>query len=313
MAGEKPQRRKKRNKRRGRILLGIVFSGVVILTAAFLIIFHIDSVEIVGNTRNSDVAVRKSVLTGPFASNSFLLSRTRKKYQPDDLDFVNSVQVEMVSPSKIRIHVSEKQLIGYVKYLDCYMYFDKDGIVNESQVAEEMDAKSSTEDEEDVLADVPYITGLMFDSIAVNEKLPVENENVFNTILGITRMVNKNDIKPDEIAFDEEYNITLYYGDIRINLGQDTLLEEKITRVVAILPKLSGKAGELHLEDYAADTENIIFSQDIEEDESDDGTEDESDESSDEETEDASDESYDDQTEDASDESYDEEYEDEEE
>ena len=55
---------------------------------------------------------------------------------------------------------------------------------------------------------------------------------------------------------------TLYYGNIRVLLGQDTLLEEKIARVAAILPKLSNEAGELHLEEFTSGTTQIIFSRD---------------------------------------------------
>ena len=65
------------------------------------------------------------------------------------------------------------------------------------------------------------------------------------------------------------YNLTLYYGDIRVTLGPDTLLEEKITRVAAILPKISGKSGVLHLEDYSKDTVNIIFTEDVPEEDTD--------------------------------------------
>ena len=35
-----------------------------------------------------------------------------------------------------------------------------------------------------------------------------------------------------------------------------------LTRVAAILPKLSGMSGVLHLEDFTDDTQNIIFDQD---------------------------------------------------
>ena len=40
------------------------------------------------------------------------------------------------------------------------------------------------------------------------------------------------------------------YDTVRILLGTDTALEEKMTRVAAILPSLSGLSGELHMEDY---------------------------------------------------------------
>ena len=75
-------------------------------------------------------------------------------------------------------------------------------------------------------------------------------------------MVEKYEILPEMVCFDENQEIILVYnnGNIHCNLGKDTLLEEKITRVAAILPKLSDFTGILHLEDYETDITNIIFS-----------------------------------------------------
>ena len=46
-----------------------------------------------------------------------------------------------------------------------------------------------------------------------------------------------------------------------MRLGADTDLEEKMTRVAAILPELEGMSGVLHLEDFTEDTQNIVFGQ----------------------------------------------------
>ena len=62
------------------------------------------------------------------------------------MPFVSSIEVEMVSSHKLRLHVNEKQVIGYVRYLDCNMYFDKDGIVVESEVAPEVSDVIQAED-----------------------------------------------------------------------------------------------------------------------------------------------------------------------
>ena len=86
--------------------------------------------------------------------------------------------------------------------------------------------------------------------------------------------MEKYDIMPDQVEFNDKYEITLYYGTIRVTLGVDNLLEEKITRVAAILPKLTGKSGVLHMEDYTKDTVNIIFTEDVPEDEQTDSQED---------------------------------------
>ncbi len=274
--------RKKMNKKLFRILAGSAALAVCIGLIVFLTVFHVDEVEIVGNTRNSEEEVKELVLCGPFSSNSLFLSVFKKTVVTDELPFVDSVEIEQMSPGKIRLHVNEKQIVGYVRYLDCNMYFDKDGIVVESEVAPSMAEITAAKEAEQgkvvdpvevvdenettyhaAVTDVPYITGLKFDSVVIEEKLPVENESVFNTILGIARIVEKYDILPDQVEFSDKYEITLYYGSIRVMLGVDNLLEEKITRVAAILPKLSGKSGVLHMEDYTKDTVNIIFSEDV--------------------------------------------------
>ena len=49
-------------------------------------------------------------------------------------------------------------------------------------------------------------------------------------------------------------------------LGKDEYLEDKMTRVSAILPKLSGKKGILHLENVNENSKTITFEQDLGED-----------------------------------------------
>lgn len=112
------------------------------------------------------------------------------------------------------------------------------------------------------VTDVPRIVGLETGKVQMGKKISVKDSSVFNTILGITRMVEKYKILPEIVSFDEKMNITLVYfdGAVHCELGQDTLLEEKITRVAAILQKLEHETGILHLEDYTTETTNIIFS-----------------------------------------------------
>ncbi len=58
-------------------------------------------------------------------------------------------------------------------------------------------------------------------------------------MLALTRMTEKYNITPDSVEFNENSEIILHYYDtVRILLGTDTALEEKMTRVAAILPSL---------------------------------------------------------------------------
>lgn len=286
--------RKKINKKILRIILGSILLLVCAGVLTFLLAFHVETVEVVGNTRYTEEEMKEVVLKGPFATNALLISWLKGKQDTKDIPFVESIKVEMVSNHKIRILVNEKQVIGYVRYLDCDMFFDKNGIVVESIVSEQTTA---SEDGTDVIApeeieaiqpeaipdadqtvfnaavtDVPLVEGLSYDYVTLEVALPVKNTQVFNTIQGIARMMEKLQLNPDKVSFDEKYNITMYFGSIQVTFGQDTLLEEKITRMAAILPELTGKSGTLHLEDYTDGITSIIFSNDVPEDEDNEGT-----------------------------------------
>jgi cell division protein FtsQ len=202
-----------------------------------------------------------------------VVSHTRKSFSPDDLELVDQIDVEMQGHHALKITVQERQLIGYVQYLDSDLYFDSEGRIMYSVVREE---ESADAEEEEVLTaeavgktatsyvaamkEAPLIQGLSFDSVTLHEVLPVEDTSVFNTILGITRMINKYDITPDAVEFDEELNVYLIYGDITVELGQDLLMEEKLARVAAILPSIEGQNGVLHMSDYDGSSDNVVFS-----------------------------------------------------
>lgn len=136
----------------------------------------------------------------------------------------------------------------------------------ETGAEEEKDNEvNNTEKEENaILERVPRINGLEYETAKLNQKLDVKDEKVFNTILGISRMVDKFDIIPDYITMMEDGTITLSYSGVHVQIGADEYLEEKMARAAAILPKLEGKRGILHLEDYTESTKNIIFEESTE-------------------------------------------------
>lgn len=137
--------------------------------------------------------------------------------------------------------------------------------VKEEDTNAEDDSSNSDEQEETItpaLTDVPLITGLDVGEAKVGEKLEVKDSSVFQTIFALTKLIDKLDIQPDSVEFDSSLNMTLHYENVRIQLGSDDLLEEKMTRAAAILPDLTGMSGVLHLENYSSDTENIIFDSD---------------------------------------------------
>ena len=196
---------------------------------------------------------------------------------PDDMELIDQIDVTMKDHHTLQITVQERQLIGYVQYLDCNLYFDSEGRVMDSVIREEENGTDTADGESEALTaeavgktatsfvaamkEAPLITGLSFTHAQLHEILPVSDDSVFYTILGIARMINKYDINPDAVNFDENMQITLTYGNLTVNLGKDELIEEKLTRMAAILPSIEGKSGILHMEDYTSSTQNIVFSQ----------------------------------------------------
>ena len=268
-----------------KIILISTFAVLVIGVLTFLLVFHVKEVEVIGNTRYTESEIKSMALTKFYSSNSVLVSRLAGNQEITGIPFLNGFKIEKVSNSKIRIIVSEKQIIGYIKNGERDVFFDKDGtvveiiepqIVEGKQVivGEDIDGKELIKPEavsEEVdtttfhaaVINVPFIEGLEVGSVALNRKLKVKDASVFNTIWGIARMVEKFDVGPDKVVFDVANDVTMHYGDIRVLIGDSSLLEEKISRAAAILPKLTGEVGELHLEDYKIGVDTIVFSKDV--------------------------------------------------
>ncbi|MDO5337724.1 MAG: cell division septal protein, partial [Eubacteriales bacterium] len=239
----------------------IIIAGAAILLVGilfFFIYFRVEHVEVQEGSHYSKEEIRELALKGPLSLNSVLAPLLYSR-PVEDMAFVEAIEVDQVNRNTILVSVKEKQPVGCIKYLDCYMYFDREGKIIESAV--ELDRK------------VPYFDGLEVDSVIIGEELPVK-ETVLNTAVSLARIFQKNDTIPDHITFDTKFSITLQYEDIQAQLGKDVYLEEKMARLLAILPKLTGKKGILHLESVTASAnKNITFE---EKEEQEDSSEDES-------------------------------------
>ena len=123
-------------------------------------------------------------------------------------------------------------------------------------------ASNSNDLYEAAIENLPEIQGIDTDGIAVGVTVGEENTKIFQTILSLDKMLDKQQLYPEVVETDESATLTLYFGSIKVMLGKDTLLEDKVSRVAAILPQLTGESGTLHLENFDSTTKNIIFQSD---------------------------------------------------
>lgn len=239
-----------KKKRKGiKILIFLAVVAMVLAGVYSVLQSHtVRNVYVEGNVHYSKEEIQDMVMGGPLGNNSLYLSFVYKDKQITDIPFIARLTVEVPASDTIRIRVEEKALAGYVEYLGHYMYFDMDGTVVES---------SSVKTE-----GVPQITGLNFDHVVLNKPLPVEDDAIFYTILNITKILEKNELNAERIYFNLRKEMTLYFADIKVVLGSDELLEEKIEVLPKLLPELSGKSGTLDMQKYDGTAASIPFKPD---------------------------------------------------
>ena len=183
--------------------------------------------------------IQELVMKGPLGNNSLYLSFLYKNKGLQDIPFIDAIDVNILSPDTIRITVYEKALAGFVEYLGKYMYFDKDGMVVESSNVK------------------------TFDYVVLGKPLPVEEETVFKQILNISQLLTKYGLSADRLHFDSSYRLTIYFGNVRINIGSDERIDEKIMLLPQFLPSLEGKSGVLRMENYSSNAGSISFEPDV--------------------------------------------------
>lgn len=241
----------KTSKKKPLATIGLILVLLLAGTIFFFTYYQVDEVQVMGSSHYSEKQIKKMVLRGPLASNSILAPVLYTKKNTKDVPFVEGYTVTRLNRHTICVSVKEKDIVGCIPYLDSYIYFDRNGTFVES----------STERNEKI----PFFDGIKVKKVILNEKLPIKDETVMNTAVALSTIFEKNDKVPDHIEFGDDGQISLVYGDITVRLGKDEYLEDKMTRVLAILPLISGKKGILHAENVNDNSKTITLEQEQEE------------------------------------------------
>ncbi|MBE5940922.1 MAG: FtsQ-type POTRA domain-containing protein [Lachnospiraceae bacterium] len=235
--GEKNNVIQFKKKKKG-ILAGVIASVIVVVVVILLTCFHINEIEVTGNKHYNKDQIKEFVLENGYIDNSVLLMMKNKVKPIKDIPFIAKLDIEYVSPHKITITVYEKAMAGCVEYMNSYVYFDQDGYVLEMSTRK--------------LDDAPCITGMSFVTMELHEKLPIEDKQRFKLILTLTQLIQKYDLRIDSIRFTTEGNIVLQHKDIRIEIGDGSIIERQLVDLNQILEGLDGMKGTLDMRDFEA-------------------------------------------------------------
>ena len=241
---------RRRARKRKNILITLLFILILLAIAVLIVmnVFKIKKIEVEGNKLYDEKVIEKAVLNDDYSWNSLYVFLKYKFVSTDDVPFVDTMEISLKNPQTLHIKVYEKGMMGYlyIPAMNANAYFDKDGIVVET----------STE----VIEGTPQIIGIDCDKVVLYEKLPIGGAKL-REILTLTQALKRNSLIPDSILYGVANEPELIYGDIKVDMGSMELLTQKVERLSKIKPKLEGKKGTLHLENWTEETTNIVFEQ----------------------------------------------------
>lgn len=249
---------RKKKKRKG---FGYYFYAVVVLlltianiTLAILLLTHVQETEVKGNNYSEKSDIIEWFEEDTLTRNS-LYSFWKIKYGSYELPiYLEDIQLSFRAPWKIRLTVTEKEILAGMQYGDEYIYFDKEGLV----------MTTSTE----ALDGIYLIEGLVIvhnseeAEIKQFERLQMLDEDIYTIIEKILTALDTVELVPDRIVW-EDSSMNLYFGEVCVQLGK-TNFSEKLTQLPPILEKeeIQGKAGILHMENYSKTGDSISFEPD---------------------------------------------------
>lgn len=103
------------------------------------------------------------------------------------------------------------------------------------------------------------ISGIDMDKPEVLKKLPIKDKNILTSVLNLTQLLNRYEIIPDEIHFDESQAISMYFSENTVLLGQNKYLDEKIANLKSIYPKMETMKGTLDLQNFTQGSDTVTF------------------------------------------------------
>lgn len=203
------------------------------------------TLEFKGSERYTDEELERMFFPEGTSKNAFRFIVKNIFQEKQEVPFIETYDFEMEAFGKFVITLYDKSVVGYVKYMSNNLYFDKDGIVVESSVKE--------------LEDVPQITGFKFDYFVLHEQLPTENKNMFSQLLELTQLCTKYNMETDTINITSDGKIQMFLGDIRVDLGDGSMLNEKMMDLNDLYGEIKEESGVLNMEEYDYEDNGYIL------------------------------------------------------
>lgn len=238
----------RKGKRSGKIkiaaVLVILFLGIPISVFIVKRSLRVEQITVEGLTYYSEEEFIGKVLSESAQKNIWALHRESRENRKKTIPYVEKYDITVKKGRQVYIRVYEKILVGCVKIMGQYMYFDKDGLVSETAAER--------------LPGIPLIKGLEFDRIVLYEKLQIKKEELYKKILNITKLVKEYEIEADSITFNKRGEAELETGTLTVELGKRDSYDLPIQKLADILPSISDRNLMIDLSGFNGEEGDIM-------------------------------------------------------
>ena len=224
------------------------FAAVLVILGALVLfiggIFRTEEITVEGLSYYTQEEFLAKISGEGARKNTLLFRWEQFRTGEQRVPYVERYDVTTEGKNVIKIRVYEKIMVGCVKVMGQYLYFDKDGYVTESAT--------------ELLPGVPLIKGLEFDRIMLHEKLKIQKDELYDVILNITKLVREYDIPAQSITFNGKGEVELTVEGSTVAMGRRPAYDLQIQKLADILPSVSDRKLFIDLSGYEGGSDDII-------------------------------------------------------
>lgn len=229
-------------------LRGIIVAFVAAITmaaAVILMTFNFEKAVIYGNTKYSQKQIESFITRGRLGENTFVMALKFHHRTVTDIPFVDQIDIDIVSPSTVRVNIKEKPLDACVIREDDKVYFSKEGVV---QTISGRSVENTT-----------VVNGLDLKAPVTGSAVEADNQTGKALVLDLLQAMDRYGIHADSIDVDKRNNLTASFGQVLVKLGK-TGYDGKMYKIHQMATGLKDRSGVISMTGFDYDGENIVLS-----------------------------------------------------
>lgn len=212
--------------------------------------FNITDIVVYGNSQNSVETYISLSKLNLNSTNIFAFTKKGVINNIKENAYVEDAQIKRKLPSTVEIYITERVEAYQAKYLDKYLYIDKQGYM--LQISDEK-------------KDIPVIDGLtsISSSIKIGSRLNNDDLIKLDTVLKIMNYCkyNSEENKITMIDLNNASDYILYFeeDEKKVYLGNSSNITEKMDLAMKIMKSEKGKKGEIFVREDLLNKNRTFF------------------------------------------------------